>query len=206
MIVTGFLCNLSNLSTIHAETPPVCQSISSDSDGDGYGWENRNTCVVTEATGSEPRSEACVDDDNDGWGWDGTRVCRVDVMCYDVAPIGDGWGWDGANSCEIAAYDAQFSELGMLKSQGRLVILFGSEIPAATAVCANTVYRLYSNGRVETFRNGGKASAGQWSTGFEDSDGIIHLGNSVSGRWLLLTRNSVTLHLYSQQDVECFWE
>lgn len=77
----------------HSGTPPVaerhppCVSAGSDSDGDGYGWENHATCLVTD--GSAPVVPAvtpiarpsCVrsdsDSDGDGYGWENNETCLV---------------------------------------------------------------------------------------------------------------------------------
>ena len=189
---------------------PDCQSASSDTDGDGFGWENRTPCVITDATSTEPAAAMCVDDDGDGYGWDGSQVCRVDVMCYDTAPIGDGWGWDGSNSCEIASYDAPFSELQILKGLSRPGIRFGVEIPETIAICnvedSIIRVRLLANGAAETQVNGGSTTRGLWSTGFEDSDGFLHM-NGLPIRWLLITPNSVSSRDNGQARAsDCFWE
>jgi len=61
----------------HTRTLPVCLSSSSDSDNDGYGWENSQSCKV--AVNANPlvnrQSGACVDPDGDGYGWDGVQTC-----------------------------------------------------------------------------------------------------------------------------------
>ena len=73
---------------------PVCSSPSFDSDGDGFGWENNQTCLVTSAstTGNNTNSSgnsgsggsslpvcssASSDPDNDGFGFENNRSCRV---------------------------------------------------------------------------------------------------------------------------------
>ena len=77
---------------------PVCQSASSDSDGDGYGWENNDSCIVNGAitpsnsgsgsasnsganSGSSSRWPACLsaasDPDGDGFGWENNDTCLV---------------------------------------------------------------------------------------------------------------------------------
>jgi len=70
---------------------PVCSSPSFDSDGDGYGWENNQTCLVNSATttnnsGNSSASgtsnhPACIsaasDPDGDGFGFENNRSCRV---------------------------------------------------------------------------------------------------------------------------------
>lgn len=177
-----------------AQFQPDCQFASSDTDGDGFGWENQRTCIVTDST-SVAVAPVCIDDDGDGYGWDGEGVCRIDVICYDTVPLGDGFGWDGSNSCEIAAYDVPFSELQVLKNEGRDSLLFGVEIQAASAVCdiENVVveFVLFANGRAEQRQDGSTINFGLWSTGFEDSDGLLHL-RGVSARRLIITPDSVS--------------
>lgn len=66
---------------------PSCVFDISDPDGDGWGWENAQSCRVTETTrrdfpaqeGMEyPACERSESDPNgDGWGWEYSRVCKV---------------------------------------------------------------------------------------------------------------------------------
>ncbi len=68
---------------------PVCLLANSDSDGDGYGWENHATCLVIGSTNSVgiPQSVApnarpiCArndsDSDGDGFGWENHATCLV---------------------------------------------------------------------------------------------------------------------------------
>jgi len=66
---------------------PICTSASSDSDGDGFGWENNATCLVTAsrpttATAAINRNRAtCAsnnsDPDGDGFGWENNATCLV---------------------------------------------------------------------------------------------------------------------------------
>lgn len=54
---------------------PVCESASSDPDGDGYGWENNNSCIVaasspTSGGGLPACQSAGSDSDGDGYGWE----------------------------------------------------------------------------------------------------------------------------------------
>jgi|GEM_PF-1257743 len=83
---------------------PECDSAASDDDGDGWGWENEQSCMVTEnskqpANGqvsetdetladqsavdndSPPTMPTCIsadsDDDGDGWGWENEQSCIV---------------------------------------------------------------------------------------------------------------------------------
>ncbi len=69
----------------HAATP-VCEFASSDSDNDGWGWENDQSCIVegTQAAVSEQTAPEVVycqylssDDDNDGWGWENNASCKI---------------------------------------------------------------------------------------------------------------------------------
>ena len=66
---------------------PYCQHSTSDPDGDGWGWENNQSCIVNnDSTPFTPVNNgnthpACVsadsDPDGDGWGWENQRSCRV---------------------------------------------------------------------------------------------------------------------------------
>lgn len=109
-----------------AQSRPVCSSAASDSDGDGYGWENDATCLVVaqpsqcEDRGGFPwgwdpatltscrldeQPGECLDTDGDGWGWDGFQSCTINqtppmpVACFDSD--GDGFGWNGVETCIV---------------------------------------------------------------------------------------------------------
>ena len=75
---------------------PECSSTALDHDGDGYGWENNQTCVVSANTASAPAatpaatvapinnplnfpvcSSAAFDDNGDGFGWENNQTCIV---------------------------------------------------------------------------------------------------------------------------------
>ena len=70
---------------------PVCRSSSSDPDGDGFGWENNQSCLVTgsstvntnsdsSSNNSKPScSSRSSDPDGDGFGWENNRSCIVDA-------------------------------------------------------------------------------------------------------------------------------
>ncbi len=76
---------------------PVCTEPGSDSDGDGWGWENNATCIVQ----TTPPDSNCIDTDGDGWGWDGTGSCRTgDLPAVCVDEDGDGYGWNGTDTCD----------------------------------------------------------------------------------------------------------
>jgi len=95
-----------------------CLSADSDPDGDGYGFENGQSCTVTPGTtSSAPQAGACIDNDGDGWGWNGVASCQVQVnsaqgASAQISPVsagacidndGDGWGWNGVASCRVSA-------------------------------------------------------------------------------------------------------
>ncbi len=107
---------------------PVCQLPGSDPDGDGYGWENNQTCLVGEQStvsvvGGLPLCRsASSDSDGDGYGWEANNSCRVasstsftDAAAADsesgnpqctsasVDPDGDGYGWENNRSCVVVA-------------------------------------------------------------------------------------------------------
>lgn len=105
-----------------------CSSANSDPDGDGYGWENGQTCL-TAATGNNSDSNSgnngnaaplCTsadsDEDGDGWGWENNQSCIVAAsagnsvtdstetpICQQASsdPDHDGWGWENSRSCIV---------------------------------------------------------------------------------------------------------
>lgn len=80
-------------------TYPSCTNAIFDEDGDGYGWENSQSCVVddttsstnnttvnnstTTTTASQSRYPSCTttnaDSDGDGWGYENGASCQVTV-------------------------------------------------------------------------------------------------------------------------------
>lgn len=69
---------------------PNCRDASSDSDNDGWGWENHRSCIVVNNTKvvqptvtANDRYSVCTsvdaDTDGDGWGWENNKTCIVTV-------------------------------------------------------------------------------------------------------------------------------
>jgi len=102
----------------HAQTLAVCASAASDSDGDGFGWENNKSCRVSGNAAPTSSSDICQsansDPDGDGWGWENGKSCKVDSgssaptnpssstpTCLSAAsdPDGDGYGWENNKTC-----------------------------------------------------------------------------------------------------------
>ena len=111
---------------INAQTLPTCESASSDSDGDGYGWENEQSCIVQSSQqgqcedrgdfpwgwnpvtlsscllGELAEPSECIDSDGDGYGWNGIATCIVESsQCEDRG--GYPWGWNPVTleSCRL---------------------------------------------------------------------------------------------------------
>ncbi len=202
--------------SLHAQTLPTCAFSSSDPDGDGYGWENQRSCIVTDSstenTSGGPND--CVDLDGDGWGWDGEKICRVAAdNCYDSDPIGDGWGWNGVTSCQLSTYPAAFSEVEYLRSKVRPGI---EGFSVATIACPwqgdSQLIDLFSDGRMR-YKIGDDATlAGFWSSGFVEDDGTIQgtfhrVGSGLRYIKILIQPDSVRLRGSgpSLDAEDCFW-
>lgn len=61
---------------------PICHSSESDPDGDGWGWENNQSCLVSSSEGGNQTdypycSSSSSDPDGDGWGWENSTSCIV---------------------------------------------------------------------------------------------------------------------------------
>ncbi len=68
-------------SALAATTYPTCASAASDPDGDGWGWENGQSCQVVAGSGGATTYPTCAsaasDPDGDGWGWENGQSCQV---------------------------------------------------------------------------------------------------------------------------------
>lgn len=101
---------------------PSCVSDASDPDGDGYGYENSQSCVVNEETTNSSAAGAqgnCDYSDAaryDGWGYDAVTGQSCEPLQQDVQsdrfPLcsssasdtdGDGYGWENGASCVTAS-------------------------------------------------------------------------------------------------------
>jgi len=69
---------------------PVCSSASVDPDGDGFGWENNQTCLVN--SGSANNSSSASNSSVSGF-----PVCRL----ASSDPDGDGYGFENNGSCIV---------------------------------------------------------------------------------------------------------
>lgn len=89
---------------------PVCANALSDTDGDGFGWENSASCRVV----ANQRPD-CVrydsDPDGDGFGWENGQSCVAStpsaiLACQqiDSDPDGDGFGWENGRSCRAQVF------------------------------------------------------------------------------------------------------
>ena len=107
-------------------TSPICQN-NSDPDGDGWGWENNQSCRIsntfsppsqpnTSSSASGAAVQQCIDLDGDGYGWNGSTTCTLqqsttpgstesNAECIDSD--GDGFGWDGSKTCLVQSGTGQ---------------------------------------------------------------------------------------------------
>jgi len=100
-------------------TLPDCSSVDSDSDGDGFGWENNQSCMVVDGQAMQAQIGQCVDTDGDGFGWNGFETCdpidHADQTTVTLASCvyansdvdGDGFGWEDNRSCIVAGVGGQ---------------------------------------------------------------------------------------------------
>ncbi len=156
---------------------PNCQSASSDTDGDGFGWENNQSCRVSSSTGSTSSSlgvcaDAASDPDGDGFGWENGASCRVAASdenttgstssslpsCASAAsdPDGDGFGWEDGASCRVGA------------SAGNATGSTSSSLPACTSSASD------SDGDGFGWENGASCVADRTDVGSSTSNGIIN--------------------------------
>lgn len=81
-----------------------CLDPASDPDGDGWGYENGQSCTVESGPANNSGNRTCIDLDGDGWGWNGVESCQLQTSAAECVDLdGDGWGWNGVESCTVAS-------------------------------------------------------------------------------------------------------
>jgi len=75
---------------------PSCCSGKTDTDGDGWGYENKASCIVK---GSQAQKDQCPGSSSgpSSGGCGGYPLCRSSGS----DPDGDGWGWEGEKTCIV---------------------------------------------------------------------------------------------------------
>lgn len=174
---------------------PSCDSIFTDHDGDGYGYENFQTCIVDDSSRTTPAAGICDDPDGDGYGWDGMQSCIVEQPstpdCVDTDPNGDGWGWDGTGSCRVAPeIEEPTSELEVLRT--KLIDRSYNDSPGHTTAgvyCPARNLRLYlrDDGYIQPTAEPTFSAGGSWTTGIDGTDGLISLWRPYRGVLVLET-------------------
>lgn len=91
-----------------------CSNPAQDIDGDGFGWENKASCVVSGSRAdTHPNcASSATDPDGDGFGWENERSCIVVVHCSSAGsdPDGDGFGWENEKSCVVVPAAGRFAK------------------------------------------------------------------------------------------------
>jgi len=187
-------------STAYAQ--PHCTTSSSDSDGDGFGWENNSTCIVPAQSGSglPACSSAVFDSDGDGFGWESNASCRITPtvapasepasrpVCLSFAsdPDGDGFGWENGRSCVVRATQSTVSSITLPEEIVQLTL------PA----CSNERFDPdrdgfgWENSRSCTFRN-----AGDGGNSITDVVLVTGQSNALGAETGRLDPNSFVSHL-----------
>ena len=138
---------------LHAAT---CIDPSSDSDGDGWGYENGVSCTVDSSVAGS--AVECIDYDGDGWGWNGLASCVADSTVLSdpsstgqpdnlsnnlvgecIDNDGDGWGWDGAASCVIPAPSSTAAPAAEVLAVEPVVQVQVSDAPAELTTSCTTI-------------------------------------------------------------------
>lgn len=88
------------------KTYASCASAASDPDGDGWGFENGQSCLVQFSSYPTCR-DGTLDKDQDGFAIEDNQLCHVKAQpfaaCISQAsdPDGDGWGFEDNHSCLV---------------------------------------------------------------------------------------------------------
>lgn len=127
-----------------AQLNSQCASPASDPDGDGFGWENNQTCLVNPSSNVSgvpsvaALDSGCEDRGTFPWGWNPSTSssCRLDASavgapsqaassatpaaeCIDTD--GDGFGWNGVASCVVDNTSNQISAPVVTPQSGQAV-------------------------------------------------------------------------------------
>jgi|GEM_PF-5838284 len=113
----------------------VCSSPSSDPDGDGYGWENNQSCVVGSGSSSSNTSNS-----NAASSFPGVPSCSSSS----ADPDGDGFGWENNQSCVVRGGQARRQRRPVAQAARILRAAFRfaglpHQTPAVTATALRTV-------------------------------------------------------------------
>jgi len=148
-IPAAILCNVLLVTPNFAQTAtslPDCQSVESDSDGDGFGFENDQSCIVVGGQAMQAQIGQCVDTDGDGFGWNGVATC-------DPTEFGDETIIELPN-CVSAESDSDNDGFGFENNQSCIVVS-GQIQQVQTAQCIDTDGDGYGwNGMDTCFPNG----------------------------------------------------
>jgi len=113
---------LGHADSASAQDRPQCSSAQTDPDGDGWGFENGQSCLVAAARSANvtvqagrPVCTGAAINNGDGWGWENNQPCvyasgtgaqaAADSsgsrpVCTSAAiDNGDGWGWENNQPC-----------------------------------------------------------------------------------------------------------
>ncbi len=106
--------------TMAANGMAYCSNTGMDADGDGFGWENEKSCIVTgsKADKNPTCASSDSDPDGDGWGWENEKSCIVVAHCKSANsdPDGDGFGWENEKSCVVVKTSGKYAACASAKS------------------------------------------------------------------------------------------
>jgi hypothetical protein len=107
---------------------PTCVSSASDPDGDGWGWENNQSCIVASSSSSYPTcTSSSSDPDGDGWGWENNQSCKV------ASGSGSGSG-SSTSACPSGATCGAYSVSGLGSRKQQVLNAGGNTLDLAIAM------------------------------------------------------------------------
>jgi len=92
------LCIQAPAQSQQTTTKPICQRTDSDPDGDGYGWENRASCIAlaTSESNGQVTGQLLAEEKVN------LKIPACSEFKFD--PDGDGYGWENSRSCTLRSY------------------------------------------------------------------------------------------------------
>ena len=161
-------------------TFPGCESSATDPDGDGFGFENNVSCVVTLSMDDEtPASEEPLSDETTTDGITTFPSCESSA----TDPDGDGFGFENGVSCLVASPDTTESDETDINDQSASDNTTEQDADAAETELASSPFFEAFSAPLPSFTTDDRTTDGATAEfSFSDGSGIIRVDSATDER------------------------